>query len=71
MAKQQITNNEYLQLLGLQVLASKHYRMTNDIQRSVASIIGHEDSLVGDCLWDENNSIAEALQKMGIEVVDA
>ena len=72
--KKQITQNEYLQLVGLFVLSRKHNIMIQDIGKSISEIIGAEidengwlNDFVSDELWDENGDADSLLSKLKIK----
>lgn len=69
-ARETITHSEYLQLLGLAVIAREHYRAMENIERAMLSIvqeIEHDGSLtstnggghVADAVWGSYGGIKD------------
>lgn len=72
--KKLISKNEYLQLVGLVSVASKHYRAIHDCEEVIKEILDYEskwDSGVGhfsDEIFSDNPSVDNALKNMGVKV---
>lgn len=63
-----ISHSQYLQLVGLQVLAEKHNRMMHDIEACACEITGEDQAgHTADILYG-SRELDEGLKLMGIEV---
>lgn len=72
--KTTITKSEYLQLLGLKMLADESSRHQQELLKSASKITGEEHDRGGhtsDLIYDQNTSVNHALKMLGITVVDS
>lgn len=66
-----ITEAEKLQLLGLQTLGREYYKKVDIVRDEMTRILGTDDSLLHDSIWDYDQSFDESFKVMGLEVTDA
>lgn len=72
--KETITRNEYLQLLGLGVIARGHYKGVEEARDAMLSVLGmtqEEDDnggWVNDTVWDDACDVDRMLKMMEITV---
>ena len=66
-----ITESEKLQLLGLQALGREYYKKVDMVRDEMTRILGTDDSLLHDSVWDYDQNFDEDLKNMGVEVTDA
>lgn len=71
MTKKVITQEEKLQLLGLVTLGQQHYKMVDQVRDAMTAVLGDDDTLLHEVVWDYDRSFEDALKGMGIEVGDA
>lgn len=60
MAKDKISRNEYLQLIGLQTLARQYDQKQKEIEASLLAVLGNPEkpesgSAAGDVVWGERD----------------
>jgi len=70
--KKEITQDEYLMLVGLHCLARGYYRKTDEVRDAVCRILeGDENSLghLDDSLYDANKPLNRALRLEGVTVL--
>lgn len=68
----EITKSEYLQIVGLMVLAKQHHSFLEDIEKSLAEILkqkydcgyGH----ISDDLWQGLSDAKDLLRRMDIKI---
>lgn len=72
--KESITCNEYLQLLGLAVIADRHVRGVMEAESAAQEILGTlEDphgagGWIGDAFWSGESDVDNILKKMEVRV---
>ncbi len=66
-----ITRAQYLQLLGLQLIAERHLNALRDAERAARELVGVEEegSLIDDAMWG-SRTIDEVLAVSDIKVAD-
>ena len=69
--KATVARDEYLQLMGLLVLAKKHQAIMDDLEESVREITGEEGASghSSDAVFDHHDA-DELLRKLGLGVKD-
>lgn len=68
--KTEITHAEYLQLLGLGLLAKNHTANLLDIVSSASALVGEKDNSghAADEMWSDDPSIDTLLERLSITV---
>lgn len=66
-----ITEEQKLQLLGLLTLGRQHYKIIDQVRSAMTKIIGEEDTVLHDTIWDYDVDFEKALHDSQIEVEDA
>lgn len=69
--KTTITRAEYLQLLGLKIMADRHLSELDHLVDAAKSIVGEEDKFahMGDLMFTESMAVDESLRKLEIKVL--
>jgi hypothetical protein len=71
MSVKTITREQYLQLLGLRTLATRHYASIKEIEEAARAITGDDDCGHTDDILSGFRGLDEGLLLLDISVVDA